>query len=123
MANRSGAGRAAKISSYGGGWAPYPEETAPWPGNTESYAPIQGNAFKRIADEPLSTFSIDVDTASYANIRRFLQHGQLPPPDAVRIEEMINYFPYDYAPPKEDAPFAVHVESAACPWKWRESST
>ena len=116
MASRSGAGRAARISSYGGGWAPYPAETAPWPGNTESYAPIQGNAFKRIADEPLSTFSIDVDTASYANIRRFLQHGQLPPPDAVRIEEMINYFPYDYAPPKEDAPFAVHVESAACPW-------
>ena len=116
MANRSGAGRAARISSFGGGWAPYPAETAPWPGNTESYAPIQGNAFKRIADEPLSTFSIDVDTASYANIRRFLQHGQLPPPDAVRIEEMINYFPYDYAPPKEGAPFAVHVESAACPW-------
>ncbi|NCA83262.1 MAG: VWA domain-containing protein [Opitutae bacterium] len=116
MASRSGAGRAARISSSGGGWAPYPAETAPWPGNTESYAPIQGNAFKRIADEPLSTFSIDVDTASYANVRRFLQHGQLPPPDAVRIEEMINYFPYGYAPPKEDAPFAVHVESAACPW-------
>ncbi len=83
---------------------------------TESYAPIQGNPFKRIADEPLSTFSIDVDTASYANIRRFLRTGQMPPPDAVRIEEMINYFSYDYAPAKGEAPFAVHIESAACPW-------
>lgn len=112
MANRSGAGRCAKIGSYGR-WEPYPCQP---PANTESYASIQGNVFKTVADEPLSTFSIDVDTASYANIRRFLQSGQMPPPDAVRIEEMINYFSYDYAPPKEDAPFAVHVESAACPW-------
>ncbi len=89
---------------------------APLRGNTESYSPIQGNAFKRIADEPLSTFSIDVDTAAYANVRRFLRAGQMPPPDAVRIEEMINYFPYDYTPPEGDTPFAVHVESAACPW-------
>jgi len=57
-----------------------------------------------------------VDTASYANVRRFLRAGQLPPPDAVRVEEMVNYFPYDYAPPKGKTPFAVHVESAACPW-------
>ncbi len=103
MANRSG-----------GGWALYscslPAE------NTESYAPIEGNRFKQVADEPLSTFSIDVDTASYANIRRFLRSGLLPPPDAVRVEEMVNYFPYDYAPPKGQTPFAVHVESAACPW-------
>ena len=113
MANRSGAGRAASIGSYGGRWGGYP---CPAPANTESYAPIQGNMFKSIADEPLSTFSIDVDTASYANIRRFLRAGEMPPPDAVRIEEMINYFPYDYAPPQGDMPFAVHVESAACPW-------
>ena len=112
MANRSGAGRAASIGSYGGRWAPYP---CP-PADTESYAPIQGNTFKQVADEPLSTFSIDVDTASYANVRRFLRAGQLPPPDAVRVEEMVNYFPYDYAPPKGQTPFAVHVESAACPW-------
>jgi Ca-activated chloride channel homolog len=84
--------------------------------DAESYSPIQGNAFKRIADEPLSTFSIDVDTAAYANVRRFLRAGQLPPADAVRIEEMINYFPYAYAPPQGEDPFAVHVESAACPW-------
>ena len=114
MANRSGAGRAASLGSYGGQWHPYPYP--PPPDNTESYAPIQGNAFKSVADEPLSTFSIDVDTASYANIRRFLRAGEMPPPDAVRVEEMINYFPYDYAPPQDDVPFAVYVESAACPW-------
>lgn len=113
MANRSGAGRMAQIGSYGGRWQPYP---CPPPANAESYASIQGNVFKAVSDEPLSTFSIDVDTASYANIRRFLRAGQMPPPDAVRIEEMVNYFPYDYAPPKGDVPFAVHVESAACPW-------
>ncbi len=114
MANRAGAGRTASLGCYGGQWAPYP--CLPPPANTESYAPVQGNTFKRVADEPLSTFSIDVDTASYANLRRFLRAGQMPPPDAVRIEEMINYFPYDYAPPQGDVPFAVHVESAACPW-------
>lgn len=114
MANRSGTGRAASIGVFGGQWHPYP--SPPPADNTESYAPIQGNTFKQVANEPLSTFSIDVDTASYANIRRFLRAGQLPPPDAVRVEEMVNYFPYDYAPPKGKTPFAVHVESAACPW-------
>jgi len=84
--------------------------------NTEAYAPVVENPFKQVANEPLSTFSIDVDTASYANIRRFLKAGQMPPPDAVRVEEMINYFSYDYPQPEEDVPFAVHVESAACPW-------
>ena len=113
MASRADAGRTASLGCYGGQWAPYP---CPPPANTESYAPIQGNTFKQVANEPLSTFSIDVDTASYANIRRFLRAGQMPPPDAVRVEEMINYFPYDYAPPRGAAPFAVHVESAACPW-------
>ena len=111
MANRAGA---RMEGDYARARAPYPV-SEPLP-NTESYAPIQGNSFKRVADEPLSTFSIDVDTAAYANVRRFLRSGQLPPADAVRIEEMINYFSYDYAPPKEDVPFAVHVESAACPW-------
>ena len=114
MANRSGAGRAASIGSFGGQWHPYPYP--PPADNAESYAPIQGNTFKQVANEPLSTFSIDVDTASYANVRRFLRAGQMPPPDAVRVEEMVNYFPYDYAPPKGKTPFAVHVESAACPW-------
>ena len=111
MANRSGARMEGYVARAR---APYPI-SEPLP-NTESYAPIQGNSFKRVADEPLSTFSIDVDTAAYANVRRFLRSGEMPPADAVRIEEMINYFSYDYAPPKEDVPFAVHVESAACPW-------
>ena len=114
MANRSGAGRTASLGSYGGQWHAYPYP--PPADNTESYAPIQGNTFKQVANEPLSTFSIDVDTASYANVRRFLRAGQMPPPDAVRVEEMVNYFPYDYAPPRGKTPFAVHVESAACPW-------
>lgn len=118
LANRAAAGRASSLRGYGGGIPACcpPTDGIPPLSNTESYAPIEGNAFKSILEEPLSTFSIDVDTASYANIRRFLQSGTLPPPDAVRIEEMINYFPYTYEPPREDVPFAVHVESAACPW-------
>lgn len=89
-----------------------------WPGhNTEDYNAIVENPFRRVTDHPLSTFSIDVDTASYANMRRFINQGTLPPPDAVRIEEMINYFHYDYAPPKDkEDPFAAHIDVAACPW-------
>jgi Ca-activated chloride channel family protein len=84
--------------------------------NTETYDRIVENDFRNVADHPLSTFSIDVDTASYANLRRFLRHGQLPPKGAIRIEEMINYFTYDYAGPTDEHPFATHVEVAACPW-------
>ena len=89
------------------------------PHNTESYDHIVDNAFVRVADRPLSTFSIDVDTASYANVRRFLDHNHLPPPGAVRVEEMINYFTYDYTPPEpgSKAPFAVHTAVASCPWQ------
>ena len=87
----------------------------------EVYNPIKDNEFKAAAVEPLSTFSIDVDTASYANVRRLLmQDNSLPPRDAVRIEEMINYFPYDYPAPANDKPdappFSVNVEVARCPW-------
>jgi len=85
----------------------------------ESYALINDNPFLPVTDEPLSTFSIDVDTASYSNIRRFImEQGIIPPPDAVRIEEMVNYFDYDYEPPAADAeaPFTTHVEVAECPW-------
>jgi Ca-activated chloride channel family protein len=84
--------------------------------NTEGYDPITDNPFVRVASAPLSTFSIDVDTASYANVRRFLTHGTRPPKDAVRIEELLNYFPYDDPPPTGDEPFAVRVETASCPW-------
>jgi Ca-activated chloride channel family protein len=86
------------------------------PPATESYARIADNPFRTAADQPLSTFSIDVDTASYANVRRFLNQGMLPPPDAVRVEELINYFPYTYPPARGDEPFSVDVEVAACPW-------
>ena len=85
--------------------------------DTEAYDSIPENPFTAVATAPLSTFSIDVDTASYANVRRILGQGTLPPAGAVRIEELINYFSYDYAPPTGDDPFAVHVELAGCPWK------
>jgi Ca-activated chloride channel family protein len=82
----------------------------------ESYATILESAFRFTRDDPLSTFSIDVDTASYANVRRFLMDGQRPPPDAVRIEELINYFDYDYPQPRGAAPFSVNTAVAECPW-------
>ena len=86
------------------------------PGNTEQYSHIDENPFLEVARAPLSTFSIDVDTASYSNTRRFLKDGQLPPKDAVRIEEMVNYFSYDYPQPVGDAPFSVTAEISEAPW-------
>lgn len=85
--------------------------------NTAAYDHILENPFLDAANNPLSTFSIDVDTASYSNVRRFLNEGSLPPKDAVRVEEMINYFTYDYAQPTDNKPFAVHVDLASCPWE------
>jgi Ca-activated chloride channel family protein len=82
----------------------------------ERYARIAEGRMASTDQQPLSTFSIDVDTASYANVRRFLASGRLPPPDAVRIEELINYFRYDYPQPAGDVPFSVTVEAAECPW-------
>ncbi|MEX0331853.1 MAG: von Willebrand factor type A domain-containing protein [Puniceicoccaceae bacterium] len=89
--------------------------------NTESYDPIEETDFRSPLVAPLSTFSIDVDTASYANVRRFLNQGQLPPADAVRIEELINYFPYADKPPVKALdeggdPFAVHMAQTTAPW-------
>lgn len=84
--------------------------------NTEGYASVNENGFKNAKNTPLSTFSIDVDNASYSNIRRFINMGELPPPDAVRIEEMINYFKYDYPEPNGQHPFSVYTEMATCPW-------
>jgi Ca-activated chloride channel homolog len=84
--------------------------------NTENYSSIQENGFKNVYHQPLSTFSIDVDNASYSNIRRFINMGQLPPVDAVRIEEMINYFNYNYKQPVDEKPFSVTTEMAICPW-------
>ncbi|MCY7348143.1 MAG: VWA domain-containing protein, partial [Pyrinomonadaceae bacterium] len=82
----------------------------------ERYAEIEENPFLETARAPLSTFSIDVDTASYSNVRRYLNDGQMPPKDAVRIEELINYFEYDYPQPIGDAPFSVNTEAATAPW-------
>jgi Ca-activated chloride channel family protein len=90
----------------------YPPRT---PG-TESYAAVVDNGFTRVTDEPLSTFSIDVDTASYANVRRFLNEGALPPRDAVRVEELVNYFHFDYPQPRGPAPFSVTTELVESPW-------
>ncbi|MFO1319481.1 MAG: VWA domain-containing protein [Burkholderiales bacterium] len=82
----------------------------------ERYQGLTDNPVHRVAETPVSTFSIDVDTGSYSNVRRMLAAGQLPPPDAVRVEELVNYFPYDYGSPDGAAPFAVHSELAPSPW-------
>jgi Ca-activated chloride channel family protein len=84
--------------------------------NTETYDRIVDNPFLFARENPLSTFGIDVDTASYANLRRFLNEGQLPPKDAVRIEEMLNYFPYHYPEPAGEHPFSVTLDAIDCPW-------
>ena len=100
--------------------APLSEEyripSADW--DRESYEHIDENPFYEVAQRPLSTFSIDVDTASYSNLRRMLYYGQLPPKGAVRIEEMVNYFDYEYGGPESDSPhpFAAHADVTACPW-------
>ena len=84
--------------------------------NTEEYDRIYENRFLLALQNPLSTFSIDVDTASYSNVRRFINGNQFPYKDAVRIEEMINYFSYDYPQPQKDHPFSITTEISACPW-------
>ncbi|HTI51250.1 MAG TPA: von Willebrand factor type A domain-containing protein, partial [Planctomycetaceae bacterium] len=85
--------------------------------NREAYDHITDNPFLTVPHNPLSTFSIDVDTASYSIVRRFLSAGERPPRGAVRIEELINYFTYDYPQPQRDVPFSVNIEIAPCPWQ------
>lgn len=84
--------------------------------STESYRRYDDSGFRDVLTDPLSTFSIDVDTASYANVRRFLEGGSLPPKDAVRIEELLNYFPYDLPGPRGADPFAVWTDVGTAPW-------
>ncbi|MCK4761060.1 MAG: von Willebrand factor type A domain-containing protein [Candidatus Aminicenantes bacterium] len=84
--------------------------------NTEEYNRIKENEFKDARQNPLSTFSIDVDNASYSNVRRFIKNNQMPPKDAVRIEELINYFTYDYTQPKGEHPFSINCEISQSPW-------
>ena len=98
--------------------SPMPE---PWrwaqePGNTEAYNTVDEHRFLAAAANPVSTFSIDVDAASYSNVRRFISQGILPPKDAVRLEELVNYFPYRYADHSGRHPFAVSTEVGPCPW-------
>jgi Ca-activated chloride channel family protein len=98
-------------------YQPAPPASTYWrtPDN-ESYDQIVENDWFDTTDKPLSTFSVDVDAASYSNVRRFISEGQLPPPDAVRIEELINYFDYDYPDPRGAHPFSITTEVADCPW-------
>lgn len=84
--------------------------------NDEEYNYIKENGYTAVSSAPLSTFSADVDTASYTNVRRMIDDGMDVPPDAVRIEEFINYFDYDYTDPSDGEPFAVHTELSDCPW-------
>ena len=92
-------------------------EARPLRTDTERYQKQPENPVKAVAQEPVSTFSIDVDTGSYANVRRFLNNGRLPPKDAVRIEEIVNYFPYSYPLPQDGRPFAVHTQPVDSPWQ------
>ncbi|WP_196893571.1 vWA domain-containing protein [Aureivirga marina] len=82
----------------------------------ESYSTFKSNKFLKVTSNPLSTFSVDVDAASYSNVRRFLNDNMLPPSDAVRVEEMINYFNYDYKKPSGKQPFSINTELSTCPW-------
>lgn len=84
--------------------------------DAEEYASIVENTFKRAVDTPLSTFSMDVDAASYSNMRRFINGGELPPADAIRTEELVNYFTYNYAAPTGDSPVSISMEAGSCPW-------
>lgn len=107
----AGSNRSSGYGSYSRGYQEsYPNY------NTEEYSTIHENGYKNPLDDPLSTFSIDVDAASYSNVRRFLTMGQNPPKDAVRIEELINYFNYDYTQPRGDNVFSVNTEVATAPW-------
>jgi Ca-activated chloride channel family protein len=122
------------LSDKGGadnsGWGPYPYPSLPNGNNYDSdydseeefdpsnFDSITDNPFRRVLDYPLSTFSVDVDTAGYSITRRYIENSQLPPKSAIRIEELINYFDYDYEPPlsNEEKPFAVHTEIGVSPW-------
>lgn len=84
--------------------------------NTEEYGSFQENGFKEVNKTPLSTFSIDVDAASYSNMRRFINKGELPPVDAIRTEELVNYFSYNYPKPTGTDPVKIAVEAGVCPW-------
>ena len=97
--------------------APSPTSVYGTEENTEKYQKTETNSVKSVGQEPISTFSIDVDTGSYTNVRRFLNEGSLPPKDAVRVEEMVNYFDYQYPNPTSAHPFSVNTETVDSPWQ------
>src|SRR5690606_3888701 len=96
--------------------AAFAQGIQPYTPTQEDYESFVENPFESPKQSPLSTFSIDVDNASYTNIRRFINNGQKVPKDAVRVEEMVNFFKYNYAQPKDKHPFAIHTEYSDCPW-------
>ena len=112
--NRSGKYKSHNKMAYGYSTAPIESRRDQF--NTEAYAHNPENNFKTAKSTPLSTFSIDVDAASYSNMRRFINNGQNPPIDAVRIEEMVNYFNYNYPQPKDNDPFSITTEMSDCAW-------
>ena len=125
LAKRSAQPVMAEQRAYLGGMAapsfmppPSPPSSMAMPAeDRERYGDISSNPVQRVSEAPVSTFSIDVDTGAYANVRRFLQQGQLPPTDAVRVEELVNYFDYTYPVPREaGTPFSVITEMAPTPW-------
>lgn len=114
MPNRSGKYKSHNKMAYGYSTAPIESRRDQF--NTEAYAHNPENNFKTAKSTPLSTFSIDVDAASYSNMRRFINNGENPPIDAVRIEEMVNYFNYNYPQPKDNDPFSITTEMSDCAW-------
>ncbi|OFY36687.1 MAG: hypothetical protein A2W91_02745 [Bacteroidetes bacterium GWF2_38_335] len=103
-------------SPAGTGYYAAPDDAGYVDFNTEDYDKINENVFKEVLNDPLSTFSVDVDRAAYSNVRRFLNQNTIPHKDVVRIEEMINYFDYEYPQPKDEHPFSVNTEMHDCPW-------
>ena len=115
-ARRAMPAAAPMLESYALTVAPEPLPAGYRDQDREQYQKLAQNPVHSVAEAPVSTFSIDVDTGSYANVRRLLNEGRLPPQGTVRLEEMLNYFPYAYAPPSDDSPFGITTELAPTPW-------
>lgn len=115
-ARRAMPAAAPMLESYALPVAPEPLPAGYRDQDREQYQKLAQNPVHSVAEAPVSTFGIDVDTGSYANVRRLLNEGRLPPQGAVRLEEMLNYFPYAYAPPSDDSPFGITTELAPSPW-------
>jgi Ca-activated chloride channel family protein len=113
----AGAVTPGQVEDFSQNIAPAPQPAFTPPANTEKYLPIESNPVKEVAEQPVSTFAVDVDSGSYANIRRFIMQGQKPPKDAIRVEEMVNYFSYDYPRPDDaSVPFKTTTHVTRTPW-------